>query len=114
MVADISANAGSLTDTAPPVISGTAQDGETLTTDSGGWDGNPEAYDYQWLDCDTNGNNCEETGDDADSYTLTDDDVGQTDRVIVTASNDGGRAESDRTRRGHDRARSRPPTNGPP
>lgn len=114
VIADISANPDGLTNTAPPMISGTAQDGETLTTDNGGWDGNPEAYDYQWLDCDANGNNCEETGDDANSYTLTDDDVGQTIRVIVAASNDGGPAESESDATAVVTAPDSPPTDNTP
>ena len=72
------------------MISGTAEQGQTLTTTNGMWNGDAEAYGYQWLDCDENGQNCTDTGDSAPSYTLTADDVGDTIRVIVFASNDGG------------------------
>ena len=88
--AQISGNDSGLTNTEPPVISGTAEQGQTLTTTNGMWNGGVEAYGYQWLDCDVSGQNCTDTGDSAPSYTLTADDVGDTIRVIVFASNDGG------------------------
>ena len=40
-------------DTALPAISGTAQQGDTLTTTNGSWTGNPTSYAYQWEDCNT-------------------------------------------------------------
>ena len=72
-----------------PAISGTTTSGHTLTTTDGNWSGDP-AFDYQWQDCDQNGDNCTDTGDDQNTYALTNSDVGSTIRVIVTASNDGG------------------------
>ena len=97
--AEISNNDSGLTVTAPPVISGNAVEGQTLNATKGMWSGDPEAYTYQWLDCDQNGDNCNDTGDSDPSYTLTADDVGDTIRVIVFASNDGGEvgATSDQT-----------------
>ena len=85
------ASTGGLTNTGLPQIQGTARPGQTLTTTNGAWDGNPTGFDYQWEDCDQNGQNCSDMGDDANSYTLTSDDVGQTIRVIVTARDDAGR-----------------------
>ena len=42
-----------------PVVSGTQQDGQTLTTTLGGWTGTaPLDYDVQWQRCDSAGNNC--------------------------------------------------------
>ncbi len=93
-VADISANNDGLTNTILPTISGTPQQGQKLTTTHGTWEGDAEAYGYQWLDCDANGQNCVNTGTNANTYTLTSSDVGQTIRVIVTASNDGGPSEA--------------------
>ena len=77
-----------------PMISGAAQQGQTLTTTNGGWNGGPTSFDYQWLDCDPNGQNCADTGDDAPSYALTADDVGDTIEVTVTASNGGGEGQA--------------------
>ena len=72
-----------------PTISGTTTPGHTLSTTDGDWNGAPE-FDYQWQDCDQNGENCTDTGDDQNTYALTGSDVGHTIRVIVTGSNDGG------------------------
>src|SRR5437763_16015482 len=44
--------------TAPPTISGTPQQGQTLTATTGSWTSNPSSYAYQWLDCDSGGNAC--------------------------------------------------------
>ena len=42
-----------------PKITGTARDGETLTTDDGTWDGTqPLSFTYQWRRCDTSGASC--------------------------------------------------------
>ncbi|MGZ4674371.1 MAG: right-handed parallel beta-helix repeat-containing protein [Ilumatobacteraceae bacterium] len=77
--------------TALPVISGTATQGQTLTTSNGSWNGSPTAYAYQWRQCDASGNNCTNiTGGTSSSYTLAAGDVGQTVRVVVTATNAGG------------------------
>src|SRR5207244_3441828 len=37
--------------TAAPVISGTAQVGQTLATSNGAWTNNPTSYAYQWNRC---------------------------------------------------------------
>src|SRR5207253_6592339 len=44
--------------TAVPVVSGTTQQGQTLASSNGSWSNNPTSYSYQWLRCDTSGNNC--------------------------------------------------------
>ena len=76
---------------AAPAISGTAQQGKTLTTTNGSWTGSPTSYGYQWQYCDTSGANCTNiTGATGSSYTLTANDVGNTIRAVVTASNAGG------------------------
>jgi hypothetical protein len=78
--------------TSPPTISGTAQDGQTLTAGTGTWTGTaPIAYAYQWLRCDGSGANCAAlAGATASGYVVASADVGSTLRVAVTASNAGG------------------------
>jgi hypothetical protein len=75
--------------TAVPVISGTAQQGQTLTTSNGSWTNSPTSYAYQWQDCTTTG--CTNiAGATSSSYTLQSSDVGDTIDAIVTATNAGG------------------------
>ncbi len=77
--------------TGAPTISGTAQEGQTLTTSKGGWSGSPTSYAYAWSQCDATGNACTAiAGATADTYKATTADVGHTLRVTVTASNAGG------------------------
>jgi len=79
--------------TAPPTISGTAQQGQTLTASPGNWKGAaPFTYAYQWQRCDTSGANCVNTGaaGPTSTYTLGPADVGSTIIVAVTASNSTG------------------------
>lgn len=74
-----------------PVISGSAVQGQTLTTSNGSWSGSPTSYAYQWQDCTSTG--CTNiTGATSSSYTLQATDVGDTIDVIVTASNSAGSA----------------------
>ncbi len=42
-------------DTALPAVSGTAQQGDTLTRRTASWTGSPTSYAYQWQDCNTSG-----------------------------------------------------------
>ena len=78
-------------DTALPAVSGTAQQGDTLTTTNGSWTGSPTSYAYQWQDCNTSGASCSTiSGATSSSYTLASGDVGHTIRVAVTATNAGG------------------------
>jgi hypothetical protein len=78
--------------TTPPSISGTDELGSVLTADPGTWSGTgPLDMTYQWQRCDFFGNNCVDiVGATDDTYTLGTDDVGQTIKVIVTASNAAG------------------------
>ena len=78
--------------TAAPAISGTALQGQTLTTTNGSWSNSPSSYGYQWQDC-TSSSSCSNIGGaTASSYTLQSSDVGDTVDVVVTASNSGGSA----------------------
>ena len=76
---------------APPAISGSARQGQTLTASTGGWSGaQPIRYAYQWQRCDTSGANCTPVGSAGSTYTLAPADVGSTIVVAVTASNSIG------------------------
>src|SRR5205823_8130436 len=77
--------------TAPPTISGTAQQAQTLTESHGTWTNNPTSYSYQWLQCDSFGGGCLPiAGATNQSYLPVPGDVGHTLRVQETASNEGG------------------------
>jgi RHS repeat-associated protein len=82
--------------TSPPVISGTAQDGHTLTASTGTWEGiAPISYAYQWQLCEEITDACREIpGATESTYTLEEEDVGLLVSVIVTASNDSGEASA--------------------
>ena len=73
-----------------PAVTGPARSGQTLTSSTPGtWTGTvPMTYARQWTRCDADGSNCTAivaaTGS---TYLLTDDDIGQTIRVAVTATN---------------------------
>jgi len=75
-----------------PVVTGTAQEGSTLSVDNGTWTGtNPISYTYQWQRCDTAGGNCAAiAGATGQTYTLVGADVGHTIRAAVTAKNSLG------------------------
>ena len=46
---------------APPTVSGTARQGQTLTASSGSWGGTPTiTYAYQWQRCNAGGSGCDE------------------------------------------------------
>ena len=79
------------TNTAVPTISGTAQQGQSLSTTSGAWTGGGIAFSYQWMDCNSSGASCANiSGATASSYTPVAGDVGSTIRATVTATNTGG------------------------
>jgi hypothetical protein len=74
-----------------PSISGVAQQNQTLTAQPGTWDPAATGYGYQWWSCDSTGNNCTIlTGQQSSTYVPGTTDVGNTLRVVVTASNNGG------------------------
>src|SRR6202011_833686 len=75
----------------PPTISGTSQQGQTLTEVHGTWTNSPTSFAYQWQQCDGSGNNCTSiSGATGQTYTAVAGDVGHTLRVRETASNAGG------------------------
>jgi hypothetical protein len=79
-----------------PALSGTARDGNALSTTLGTWRGSgPFDYAIQWLRCNASGGACAPiAGATASSYTLTGVDVGATLRSEVTASNSAGAASA--------------------
>jgi iron transport multicopper oxidase len=76
---------------APPTITGTAQQGQTLTEHHGTWTNEPTGYGYQWMQCDGTGKGCAPiTGASNPTYSPAPADVGHTIVVQETASNEGG------------------------
>src|SRR3984885_340461 len=74
-----------------PVVSGSAVEGQTLSTSNGSWSNSPTSFGYQWQDCNSSGGSCANiAGATSASYTLGSGDVGDTVRSVVTAKNSGG------------------------
>jgi hypothetical protein len=84
------------TNSSPPTITGTAQEGVLLSASPGTWNGTqPITYTYQWQRCNTTGTGCNAiSGATGASYTVTSTDVGSTLRVGVTATNADGSASA--------------------
>jgi hypothetical protein len=81
---------------APPTVSGTARDGQTLTAANGTWGGaTPISYAYQWQLCNSAGSSCGSISKATDqNYVVSDSDVGKTIRVGVTATNADGTSQA--------------------
>ena len=76
----------------PPSVSGTPQQGKTLTGDRGDWSNDPTDYDYAWLRCGNTGGSCAViSAAHTTKYTLTSADVGNTLRFRVVAKNSDGK-----------------------
>jgi hypothetical protein len=82
--------------TAPPAISGDASAGGTLTATPGTWNGTqPITFKYQWLICGNDGNACHDiSGATAQTYQPTKNDVGNTIRLKVTATDSSGSTDT--------------------
>ena len=81
--------------TALPVITGSPQAGQTLTSSNGTWTNGPTAYTRQWRRCNSAGTSCANiAGATGASYVLAGADAGSTLRVVVTATNAGGSASA--------------------
>jgi prepilin-type N-terminal cleavage/methylation domain-containing protein len=78
--------------TAAPTVSGSYQDGATLTAAPGTWSSSQAitAYDYQWLRCVTSGSTCTVVGANQNTYTIQTNDIGSRLIVGVDATNVGG------------------------
>jgi hypothetical protein len=89
------AGAAAPTNTSPPTIAGTEQQGRTLTARNGTWTNSPSTFFYRWQRCSTEGADCTNVDNGTSkSYRLTGADVDHTIRVIVTASNSDGQVSA--------------------
>lgn len=80
--------------TAPPVISGVAAAGKSLSVSTGTWN-TPATFTYQWLSCSANGTACAAVAGATDnSYFLLGEDAGHTLEVVVTATNAAGTGQT--------------------
>jgi hypothetical protein len=78
--------------TSPPTITGTAQQGQTVTVNKGAWSGTePITYSYQWQRGDSNGGHWTSIKSaTTTTYTIQKQDVGNTLQVTVTGRNADG------------------------
>ena len=121
IVADaISVSSGASSTPSPPVnttlpsISGTPQDGQTLTANPGTWAGTqPISYAYEWQRCDAGGAGCAAIAT-GPTYPVTSADVGKTLRVRVTATNSEGSAAATSSATTVVQSASAPPSNTAP
>ncbi len=78
----------------PPKISGTAQQGKTLTEEHGTWTNEPTSYNVQWLRCSSSASECKEiTGATAQTYVPVEGDVGHKLKVEEKAINKTGESK---------------------
>jgi hypothetical protein len=84
-----------------PTVTGTAQQGQTLTATPGTWTAPDATFGYQWQHCDAAGANCVDVpGATIQTYAVTAADVGATLHVVVTATNRFGSAPGTSTQTG--------------
>jgi hypothetical protein len=86
--------AGKPVNAAAPTVTGSPTQGSTLHVTPGTWNGRqPITFTFQWLRCDTGGNNCiRQSGSTDDAYLLREGDVGKTIRARTIARNSRGEA----------------------
>ena len=79
-----------------PSIGGSVTAGSTLTANPGTWNGStPLTFQFQWQRCNESGASCSDiSGATSSTYVLRSDDVGDTVRVRVIASNSDGSANA--------------------
>ena len=85
------------TNTSPPTITGTAQEGQKLVGHRGTWTASPTDYNDFWMRCDKDGGSCANISgaNSISGYVLKSVDVGNTIRLKVQARNaDGSRTET--------------------
>lgn len=81
--------------TAPPTITGTAREGDTLTANDGSWSNSPTSFSYQWQRCNLDGTNCADIViGTAKTYAVVAGDVDHRIRVEVTATNANGKTNA--------------------
>ena len=80
--------------TVRPALSGTAREGQTVTTSTGTWTGTaPITYAFSWRRCDASGSNCVTIpAANSQSYVIVPADVGSKLYALVTATNAAGSA----------------------
>jgi Tol biopolymer transport system component len=80
--------------TEAPAVVGTARVGETLTAETGIWNGSqPIGYAYQWQTCNASGSDCHDIANEvSETLLLRGSHVGSTIRMVITATNVGGSA----------------------
>jgi hypothetical protein len=79
----------------PPSITGVLREGQTLVANPGEWN-NPATFYYDWYRCDVAGAGCLPiVGGNYKTYQLTSGDIGQTVKVVVTATNIQGMATAE-------------------
>jgi hypothetical protein len=89
-------SAGRPVNVGAPTLSGTPAQGQTMHVSPGTWNGRqPITFTFQWLRCDTAGNNCiRQASFDDDAYPVGEGDVGKTIRARVIARNSRGEASA--------------------
>ncbi len=79
----------------PPTITGTVEQGQTLTAVEGTWTNAANRRMWQWLRCDSAGQNCKPiSGAEKTTYKITPEDVGHKLEFSETAYNDVGASQS--------------------
>jgi len=84
------------TNTALPVVSGTARTGATLSTTNGSWTSSPSSFEYQWKRSNTaSGVYTDITSATSRTYELTDADIDKYIKVSIIASNSVGASSAE-------------------